>query len=641
MALTPHLTLGARWTFIGGKGGVGKTTVAAALAVELAEGGEDVTILSTDPAHSLGDALGVELTGEPRPLPGIPRLRAFELDPAKEQSDFLENGGDAIAALIERGSYLDSDDVRSVTDLAFPGIDELAAVLRLGRLTQETDGRVIVDTAPTGHTLRLLDLPETALGWLRSLEAMQVNADAVAAAFTRGPREVDDEARFLAALRADLESFLRALRDPVETRFVLVANPEAAVLAETDRYRQELSRRAIAIGGLVMNRLPDDESSASGAKPDPAAWHIVVRRQELPEQPLEALRHFAVAAMPGMASGLSRGEVAKPAESHGSRRSRVMVGATFHPPDDRRLYFAGGKGGVGKTTVAAAMASRLARVRAGPVLLLSIDPAGSLSEILDEPVGPEAQPTQAFPGLHAQQLDATSSWSGFVNRYRDELETFLDGITGAGASSTLDRGAIGQITDLSPPGIDEVVAVAEVIDLLEDGRYDAVVVDTAPTGHFLRFLEMPAIAQEWSHAMLRLLLKYRSVVRLEGAGERILELSRSFRGLRRRLADPSYTWFGVVALPESLSIPESERLLRSMKKLGVEPSAIVVNRLLDESRAVGAASEGLVRALLAIDPALPAAATPIMMPAPSGPAALEGFVAEWRTITVGRSSAPG
>src|SRR5690606_21968557 len=110
MTLAAHLTLGARWTFVGGKGGVGKTTIAAALAVELADSGQPVTLLSTDPAHSLGDALGLPLDADPKPHPELPSLRAFELSASRERTDFLAGSGDAIATLIERGTYLDADD---------------------------------------------------------------------------------------------------------------------------------------------------------------------------------------------------------------------------------------------------------------------------------------------------------------------------------------------------------------------------------------------------------------------------------------------------------------------------------------------------------------------------------------------------
>src|SRR5690606_1412280 len=164
-----HLKTGARWTFVGGKGGVGKTTVAAALAVELSATGEAITILSTDPAHSLGDAFGTALASAPHPLPDCPDIRAFEIDADREHEIFLDEHGPSITALIERGTYLDSADVGEIAGLPIPGMDELAAILRLRELAHGPGSRIILDTAPTGHTLRLLNLPDLALGWIGAL----------------------------------------------------------------------------------------------------------------------------------------------------------------------------------------------------------------------------------------------------------------------------------------------------------------------------------------------------------------------------------------------------------------------------------------------------------------------------------------
>ncbi|MDP9349290.1 MAG: ArsA family ATPase, partial [Gemmatimonadota bacterium] len=193
--LLERLTPGPRWTFVGGKGGVGKTTVAAALAVALADAGERVLVLSVDPAHSLGDALGVELGGGPAPVPGAPGLEALEVDPEGEQERFLAEHREALARIVERGSYLERADVDALLDLSLPGLDELSAMLRLMALADDAPARrVVVDTAPTGHTLRLLDLPRLASGWISVLEAMEGKHGQVAAALV-GAYRADEAAR--------------------------------------------------------------------------------------------------------------------------------------------------------------------------------------------------------------------------------------------------------------------------------------------------------------------------------------------------------------------------------------------------------------------------------------------------------------
>ncbi|MEW5931862.1 MAG: ArsA family ATPase, partial [Gemmatimonadota bacterium] len=260
--LAERLGAGPGWTFVGGKGGVGKTTVAAALAVALADAGERVLALSTDPAHSLGDALGVPLGPEPSPVPGVPGLEALEVDAGRERARFLERHRDTLLRLVERGTYLSSDEAAGFLELAVPGMDELAALLRLLDLADADPSlRVVVDTAPTGHTLRLLDLPRTASAWIAALEAMEARNRDVALALA-GAYLPDAAARDLAALRADVDRLAALLADPARTRFVLVATPEPVVLAETRRYLEALRERGIAVGAVVVNRAADGSAAA-------------------------------------------------------------------------------------------------------------------------------------------------------------------------------------------------------------------------------------------------------------------------------------------------------------------------------------------------------------------------------------------
>ncbi|HET8655911.1 MAG TPA: ArsA family ATPase, partial [Longimicrobiaceae bacterium] len=250
---SPALSLGTRWTLVGGKGGVGKTTTAAALAVELARSGRPVLVVSVDPAHSLGDALGLALGDEPGAVPGVPGLRALEVDAERERARFLASNRASLASLLERGTFLDASDVAEATELAVPGLDELAALFRLLDLLREDDAYLVVDTAPTGHALRLLDLPRLAAGWLGALRAMEEKHRAVALALA-GEYRADAAADFLAATAAELSDAERLLADPVRTRLLLVTTPEPGVLAETRRFEAALTGRGIALAGIVVNR---------------------------------------------------------------------------------------------------------------------------------------------------------------------------------------------------------------------------------------------------------------------------------------------------------------------------------------------------------------------------------------------------
>lgn len=616
--LAERITPGPRWTFVGGKGGVGKTTVAAALAVSLADAGERTTVLSVDPAHSLGDALGTALGGAPRAVPGADGLEALEVDAEAERARFLAEHREALLRVVERGTYLDAEDVEGFLDLALPGVDELAALLRLRKLAEEPSARVVVDTAPTGHTLRLLDLPRLASGWIGALEAMEARHRQVAAALAGGWRE-DAAARGLAALRADVERLAALLRDPAHTRFLLVTTPGPVVEEETRRYLAALRERGIPLGGVVVNRAApaDAEAFADAGAP-------VVSVPLLPEEPRgpEALRRFAESA--GSLPGPPPAPAASPA---------IRVGAPYRVPDDRRLYVVGGKGGVGKSTVASALAVRLAD-GGRRALLLSSDPAGSLGDLFGVEVGDAPVSAPGAEGLRLRQVDAEAEWEAFRARYREEVERLFAELLGEGLSADADREVLRRLVELAPPGVDEAMALGEVIDSLEGEEYNALILDTAPTGHLLRLLEMPAAALDWAHALLRLFLKYREVVGLGETAERVLAFARLVRGLRARLEDRAHTFFLAVALPEALGAPEAERLVPRLAALGIPPEALLVNRLLGPEGVLPGRREE-ARRLLRIPGAGVAAGAPECAEGPRGAEALRRFAGSWRHVHPG------
>ncbi|MDQ3557177.1 MAG: ArsA family ATPase, partial [Gemmatimonadota bacterium] len=243
-----------RWTLVGGKGGVGKTTVAASLAIALADAGERTLVLSADPAHSLGDALGVALGPEPLPVPGVQGLRAMEVSAAGEHARFVERYGSSLLEVIERGSYLERADAERFLELPVPGMDELAALLRLRSLAGADERlRVVVDTAPTGHTLRLLALPRLAGEWLDALDAVEARHRTVVVALSGAPAP-DEASRALERLRADLDTLRSRFVDPAHTRFLLVSTSEPVVREETRRLRSALAEQRVSVAGLVLNR---------------------------------------------------------------------------------------------------------------------------------------------------------------------------------------------------------------------------------------------------------------------------------------------------------------------------------------------------------------------------------------------------
>jgi arsenite-transporting ATPase len=238
------------------------------------------------------------------------------------------------------------------------------------------------------------------------------------------------------------------------------------------------------------------------------------------------------------------------------------------------LLFFGGKGGVGKTTVSAATALWLAR--ADPerrVLLLSTDPAHSLGDVLQARIGDTARATPHGPAnLLVRELDAPRA----LAVRRTAFEAALDEIaTAFGAGAVAASGGASELMTLAPPGVDELFGVLSVVEAR--GDFDVIVVDTAPTGHALRLLEMPDAAREWMQVLLRVLLKYKTLVRPGQLAAELVDLSKAIRELQTLLRDPAQTRFIVVTRAAEVPRLETVRLLAQLRRLQLATPALVVN----------------------------------------------------------------
>ena len=241
----------------------------------------------------------------------------------------------------------------------------------------------------------------------------------------------------------------------------------------------------------------------------------------------------------------------------------------------RPLTIVAGKGGVGKTTVASALALVAAQTRR--TLVTSTDPAPSLSDALAMPIG-DADTGVPAGTLHARQMDATAAFERLRGEYASRVDALFDGLVAHGVDLSQDHAIARDLLALAPPGIDEVYALSLIADALFADKYECVVVDPAPTGHLLRLLEMPALALEWCHQLLRLMLKYKDVAGLGDTARDVLEFSRSLRALSQLLADPARCAVVVVTLDEPVVLRETERLAHEVNARGVRVSAALLNR---------------------------------------------------------------
>jgi arsenite-transporting ATPase len=667
-----------------------------------AGGGRQVLAVSTDPAHSLGDVLAARLSSRPQRVRLVGRggssgtLHAAEIDARHAFARWLRAHQQALGDIVEGGTWLDREDVNALLGLSIPGIDELVGLSEVIRLAEghEYDD-VIVDTAPTGHTLRLLAAPETVATLARALDALHEEHRLIRDQLARvGHPEASDHLIELLTSQARDTSAL--LRDTQRATFSWVTLPEEMSLAEAEDGIGELERVGIHVRSLIVNRaVPDgppcpvcDRRRVDEGRVIDRIGRRLGRRRTLHVVPAQRFEPRGVTALRRVGAHLLRDLILSPdlirSGLHKRGSSLHKRGSSLHKREsslqkwggpkvrrsstssavslpkaarttapeslevfrDARLLFFGGKGGVGKSTIAASVALRLARAEPGrAVLLLSTDPAHSLGDVFGQRIGDSPTRIRRGPGnLQVRELDAAAALAS----RRADLEAALNEIGAAfgggdaAGSSTGGRGA--ELMELAPPGIDELFGLVSVVEARD--RFPLIVMDTAPTGHALRLLEMPDAAREWVQVLLRVLLKYRSLARPGRLASELVDLSKSIRTLQELLQSPRDTRFIVVTRAAAVPRLETERLLARLHQLRLAVPAVIVNAMtLAPGRCplcrATAAAERRELALLARR-TMPrprrgsrGAAqcviiqTPLAAPPPRGPAALARWAASW------------
>ena len=536
-----------RFLFFTGKGGVGKTSLACACALALADAGERVLLVSTDPASNLDEMLGVALSDRPRAVPGAPGLDALNIDPEAAADAYRRR---VIAQMPADSSEADRGTVRE--QLSGACTTEIAAFDEfIGLLAGDADGydHVIFDTAPTGHTLRLLSLPKA---WTGFLEGNDRGASCL------GPHSglKMQEQRFQAGLQA--------LADGGRSAIVLVTRPDAAALREAARTHDELLALGLANQRLVVNAVfrastaDDPVAVALQALGDAALAALPDSLRGLPQDhvPLRSFDMIGLSALrdlldPSAAPTLA----AAPPASVPAEAQPLRVLADQLAQQDHGLVMVMGKGGVGKTTIAAALALALA-ARGKTVHLSTTDPAAHLAATLDG----------SLPGLQVDRIDPVA-----------ETQRYVDKIMASRGRELDDAGRALLLEDLRSPCTEEVAVFHAFSRIVGEARSAFVVLDTAPTGHTLLLMDAT------------------------GAYHR--QMTREFEGSSAarivtplmRLQDADYTRIVLVTLPEVTPVSEAAALQDDLRRARIEPYAWVVNR----SLAASGTQDPLLRARLA------------------------------------------
>ena len=590
--MTPSfLTQPVRLLLFGGKGGVGKTTCATATAFSLAKANPTrrYVLVSTDPAHSVNDAIAGATPPE--------NLQVVELDAAAKHREFMAQHEDRLREIAKLGTFLDGEDIDRFLKLSVPGLDELMAFLQLADWLDESRyDTIIADTAPTGHTLRLLAMPDFLSNWLGVLDALLAKHRFMKETFGGPSLGDDDLTLFLQALAARFDTLAELLADHQQCRFVPVMLAERLSVLETMDLLEQLGSMQIRADEIIVNRVipPDADATLSAWRTRQSAmlaalpkaitvrtlWGAPLLGDEVEgaDRLARFFDHFIPPAQ--LASFMKGTDAAPPAAADAP--TRTLGHADLAALAKLRIMFFAGKGGTGKTTLSAAAALALADQTDRRVLIVSTDPAHSLADALGATLGPEA--TAVASRLEAIELDAGAEFEAFRDAYSEELEEFLDGLLQS-IDLAYDRDVMERLLDLAPPGLDEVMALLRVVDTLRREEHDIVILDTAPTGHLLRLLELPELIDHWLQAVFAVFLKYERTFRLPKFQARLIEISRGIKSLRALLTGPQAAVIPVSILTD-LALAESKDLVEACDRLKVRVPLVLLNQALPPGRGI-------------------------------------------------------
>jgi len=526
-----------RVVLVGGKGGVGKTTISIAAALHYSESKKTI-LFTTDPASNLSD---LDLD-----------LRIESLDANALYARFLKTNLESFLEIGDRGTYLDREELRRFFELSLPGVDELMAWMRIGELAEENpDAIVVVDTAPTGHTMRMLSSSDHFRQFALALDAMQEKHRAMVRQFTR--REVRDA---IDAFIEDFDARTSRWRSLLEQgAFVPVTLAEPLVIEQTQRLIAEL---AIDVPFVVLNR-------ARGDVPLPFPRVVRAPQSCVPLDTAQRIQEWSI-------RGAGGPPAIAPAASPARRRPAGGVTAGQRPAP---LTFLAGKGGVGKTTIASSLALNLARNHPDRrYVIISVDPAHSLRDVFAKEKAPN--------NLAVEAIDTKAKWLQFRERVGEQIVDAVDALAPRGMSLEYDTEAMRRLVEIAPPGADELFAITRLADLAADASIANVIVDTAPTGHFLRLLDLPQAAGEWVREFMRILLRYKDLVPPGSLGEELVRASRALKELDETLRSDRAGVI-VVTRPERIVIAETQRLIEDLRRREIRVLGVIANYVTPEN----------------------------------------------------------
>jgi arsenite-transporting ATPase len=552
-----------QFIFFSGKGGVGKTSMACAHAVRYADLGKRTLIVTTDPASNLADVFDQEIGHHVTPIAGVSNLSAMEIDPDKATQEYIDRAMAPIrAAFPTQIVQVMEEQMSGPCTAEVAAFDRFTDFLDVPENNGVTFDIVIFDTAPTGHTIRLLELPAE---WSQSIDA----ASAGSGQTCLGPAAAIQDAKH------KYERALSAMRQSEQTRFVFVLHPEAISIKETCRAIDELIKLDIENFGLIVNGIIPHEGIRNplfAARANMQSRYLTQIESDFPYpkqritlladeiKGVRKLREVGKIFFDGEAAVQVDESLGVQLQDESFASSLDLVRTLVEPHGRRRTVFFAGKGGVGKTVASCITAVWLAR-QGHKTLLLTTDPAAHLGDVLDTPVGDEVTAVNGQLNLWAVNIDPKAAAETYKTRILDDAR-----------QRGRPESAIKVMEEeLNSPCTEEMAGFDKFIEYASQDEWDSVIFDTAPTGHTLRLLELPV---DWSKQ-----IDVKVFASVDGTAADDIAKER-FGKVIEMMSDPEQSTFAFVMYPESTPILEAWRAARELGTIGVHPGLVVANMVI-------------------------------------------------------------
>jgi len=535
-----------KFIFFSGKGGVGKTSMACTTGVYYADMGKKTLIVTTDPAANLSDVFEQNVGHKITKIDEIKNLFAMEIDPDKATEEYKERSLEPMRGLFDEEMIKIAEE-----QLSGPCTEEMASFDKFIDFMGEDEFDIIIfDTAPTGHTIRLLELP---VDWSKHIEESAKGSGQTC----MGPVALIQESK------QKYDAAIEKLRNPHKTDFIFVMQPEQTSLQETIRSSDELKELGINTTKIIINGfIPKEEAINHFFKSryDMQHRYLAKTKETFIDLPIVTMELFDAEL-----KGIEMFRKSAKKLFKGKNDKKSIQNLIYPQNGKRKNIFFSGKGGVGKTSMACITAIETAR-KGYKTLLMTTDPAAHIGNVLEKTVTHEITKMDEIDNLYSVKIDQKKATEEYKNIILSEAREKFDKTTVMAMEEELDS-----------PCTEEMAAFQKFVEYANLGDFEVIVFDTAPTGHTLRLLELP---MDWSK---QIQFKAGESADISEADKKQRE---KFHRVIEMLKDEERTTFAFVMYPEKTPIIEAFRASKELETVGIKTHLAVANLIIPEEQAV-------------------------------------------------------